>query len=191
MAGVYTSRSVLHGGSFRTSCNRLPDSEPLSIYLPYVQHPRPLSCREAGITSIGRVVHIIMDRIWPTIALSTIRIWSSGAVIACGETAVGTGVFACWAAGYLETIVSMIFPKYSAMLSADWRAVGQRQRPEETGEDAGGDAVSLSQTRQAKSSSIQHSRITSGFSRSYCSETMQSYAADLLVLVNSCGVSAT
>jgi hypothetical protein len=92
----------------RLSYSQPPHSQSLPIYLPNIQHPRPLPCRETRITRIGRVVHVVVDRIWPTISLWSIRVGPSGAVIACWDTAIGTGIFACRAASYVKRIVSMI-----------------------------------------------------------------------------------
>jgi acyl-coenzyme A thioesterase PaaI-like protein len=86
-------------------CNttKHPKSQSLPIYLPNIQHPRPLARREAGVTCVGRVVHVVVDGIGAAVALWAVRVWPSGAVIACRDPAVGTGVFACGTASCGES----------------------------------------------------------------------------------------
>ena len=52
-----------------------------------------------------------MNWIWSTVALWSVWIGASSAIIACGDPAVGTGVFGCWAASYEKKIISMVLGK--------------------------------------------------------------------------------
>src|SRR5271170_7039777 len=95
--------------TYRISSRKAQQSQPLPIYLPYIQHPRPLPRREARVTCISGIVHVVVNWIWSAVALWPVRIEaSSGAVVACGHAAVGTGVFVCWAASYAKKIISMV-----------------------------------------------------------------------------------
>src|SRR2546421_2332197 len=94
---------ILSQKTYRTSHRKAQQSQPLPIYLPYIQHPRPLSRREACVTCVSGIVHVVVNWIWSAVALWSVRIGaSSGAVVACGHAAVGTGVFVCWAASYVK-----------------------------------------------------------------------------------------